>query len=228
MTHRLNPDISYCQLDGRLFFLDIGRDRYFQLSSALERRFLEVVKAPPTQDFDIGALSKHGLFSSSAAPPIDVAAPFVDSPEASAIEVSSDIDCHASCGMVWGVWSAVATMYWQLKRRPLKAILRDLTSYREAFAQIPKAADNEGDTRRRIVIAAAAFNRLRPYVPIESRCLIDSLSIVQFLAKRGLPAYLVMGIACDPFSAHAWVQYGNVVLNDTVGNAQAHVPIRVV
>jgi hypothetical protein len=52
--------------------------------------------------------------------------------------------------------------------------------------------------------------------------------MVKFLAKRRLYSNLVMGVACDPFSAHAWVQYGALVLNDSVGNAQAYVPIRVI
>jgi len=52
--------------------------------------------------------------------------------------------------------------------------------------------------------------------------------MVRFLAKSGLHARLVIGVACDPFSAHAWVQHGPLVLNETVGTALAYVPIRII
>jgi len=108
----------------------------------------------------------------------------------------------------------------------LKAIFQALNDYRDN--RTSSLADDPAELRQRLSEAATAFNRVRPYVPIETCCLIDSLSMVRFLAKRGLHAHLVMGIACDPFSAHAWVQHGPLVLNETVGTAQAHVPIRVI
>jgi hypothetical protein len=58
--------------------------------------------------------------------------------------------------------------------------------------------------------------------------LLDSLAMVMFLAKRGLHASIVIGVTSAPFSAHCWVQTGDLVLNDTVGNARAFTPIRVI
>jgi hypothetical protein len=114
-------------------------------------------------------------------------------------------------------------MRWQLKVQHLKPTLRALSEYRNSRTS-PLVCNQE----QRLSEAATAFNRVRPYVPIEMRCLVDSLSLVKFLAKRGLHAHLVMGVACDPFSAHAWVQHGSLVLNETVGTAQAHIPIRII
>ena len=59
-------------------------------------------------------------------------------------------------------------------------------------------------------------------------CLLDSIALVRFLARRGLYAQLVFGVTDDPFSAHCWVQAGDLVLNDTVGDVSAHTPIRVI
>lgn len=227
MIWHLNQDISYCQLDGRLFFLDVQQDRYFQLSNSLEQSFLRFLESPSAVDADVKALSKRGLLSSSAGPSHRETATKLNPPTRSLPE-TADLECRTSPGMISGVFVAVAMMHWQLKRRRLKSVLEGLTKYRFACANVTSSVDSEADIQQRTVEAATVFNRVRPYVPIETCCLVDSLSMIRFLAKLGLAAHLVMGVACDPFSAHAWVQYDHLVLNDTVGNAQAYVPIRVI
>jgi len=52
--------------------------------------------------------------------------------------------------------------------------------------------------------------------------------LVRFLARRRLSASIVFAVTTNPFNAHCWVQSGDLVLNDTVGNAILHTPIRVV
>lgn len=227
MIWHLNQDISYCQLDGRLFFLDIEQDRYFQLPPLLEQSFLHFMESPCAADVNVNALLKHGLLSSLAGPSHSGPAAELDTPRQSLLE-TSDSECRASSGMISGVFVAVAMMHWQLKRQRLKSILDGLDEYRFAHTKAASVARNEASIRQRTVEAATVFNHVRPYVPIETCCLVDSLSMVRFLANLGLAAPLVMGVACDPFSAHAWAQYGHLVLNDTVGNAQAYVPIRVI
>jgi hypothetical protein len=227
MIWHLNQDISYCQLDGRLFFLDIKRDRYFQLSRLLEQSFLHFLESPSAVDIDVKALLKHGLLSSLEGPSRSEPATELDLPKQSLLE-TFDSEPRPSPGMISGVFIAVAMMRWQLKRRQLKSVLDGLDEYRSGCAKATSATHHEAGLRQRTVEAATVFNHVRPYVPIETCCLVDSLSMVRFLANFGLAAHLVMGVACDPFSAHAWAQYGHLVLNDTVGNAQAYVPIRVI
>jgi Transglutaminase-like superfamily len=44
-------------------------------------------------------------------------------------------------------------------------------------------------------------------VPGDTRCLARSLVLTRLLARRGIPAKLVIGIRADPeFLAHAWVE----------------------
>jgi hypothetical protein len=52
-------------------------------------------------------------------------------------------------------------------------------------------------------------------VPGDTRCLRRSLVLIQLLAKRGIPARLVIAARTDPdFLAHAWVEYdGEPVLS---------------
>jgi len=221
MVQHLNADISFCKLDGRLFFLDIQNDRYFQLSRTLEHSFLRYLEAPESASIDVSGLLKHNLFLQTTAGPIaDIAYP------GRSILETPNPDRHVPFDAVRDVFLMVAMMHWQLKIRRLKSILQSLNDYRHIKA--PPFVEDEAKFQERMTEAATAFNRVRPFVPVETCCLIDSLSMVRFLAKRGLHAHLVMGVACDPFSAHSWVQYGPLVLNETVGTAQAYVPIRVI
>jgi hypothetical protein len=225
MTWHLNEDISYCRLDGRLFFLDIHRDLYFQLPKELERNFLDYLEAPDTTDVD--ELVRHNLLllSQSTTNAHGNTASAIEPPSQSVPE-TRDTDGSISAGVIRDVFIIVANTRRQLKKQRLKPILQALSEYRRT--RISLAAIDETGVQRRVAEAANAFNRVRPYVPIETSCLIDSLSMVRFLAKRGLHSNLVLGVACDPFSAHAWVQHGALVLNDSVGNALAYVPIRVI
>lgn len=58
-----------------------------------------------------------------------------------------------------------------------------------------------------------------------NHCLLDSLILSAFLTKCGLPCTFVIGIATKPFVAHAWVQCGDAVLNDTTEYIQTFDPI---
>jgi len=225
MIRHLNSDISFCELDGRLLFLDIQSDRYFQLSRGLERSLLSYLEAPDDAGVDISGLVKHNLIPPTTTTEYDGAATDIALPSESAVEMPCP-DRRVPIGAVRDVFLMVAMMRWQLKVRRLKSILQALSDYRNSRTSPP--VRNQAELRQYLSEASSAFNRARPYVPIEMSCLIDSLSMVRFLAKRGLHAHLVMGVACDPFSAHAWVQHGPLVLNETVGTAQAHVPIRVI
>lgn len=48
------------------------------------------------------------------------------------------------------------------------------------------------------------------------------------LSRRRTTASLVIGVKVSPFGAHAWVQDGEVVLNDFVDVARIYTPILVV
>lgn len=225
MIRYLNSDVSFCELDGRLFFLDVQNDQYFQLSRPLEHSLLSHLEAPDDMGVDISRLIKHNLIPSATAARYGEAATGLALPSESAVEMPCP-DKRVTFDVALEVFLMVAMMRGQLKVRRLKSILQALSDYRSSRTS-PLISD-QAKLRQHLSEAAIAFNRARPYVPIEMSCLIDSLSMVRFLAKRGLHAHLVMGVACDPFSAHAWVQHGSLVLNETVGTAQAHVPIRVI
>lgn len=57
------------------------------------------------------------------------------------------------------------------------------------------------------------------------RCLLDSLTLIEFLAHEGLYPHLVIGVQVRPFAAHSWVQEGPFVFNGTPEYAGAYLPI---
>lgn len=60
-----------------------------------------------------------------------------------------------------------------------------------------------------------AYDSMRPLVlSRRDRCLHDSLTLNLVLRSRGVPACWVIGVRVRPFAAHAWVQFGDLVLDD--------------
>src|SRR3546814_14050631 len=65
---------------------------------------------------------------------------------------------------------------------------------------------------------AAAFLRSQRLVSAADQCLVRGIAMKRMLAQRGCDARLVFGVTM-PFSAHCWVQAGDVVLTDKIGRA---------
>lgn len=221
---RLRDDLSYCRIDGRLIFLDIRHDRYFRLADCLEsalETFLAGGVAPEGQVrklLDQGILVERQGASSNASPPC------ASTPTRSATEEDSGIRRSSFIAML-DTLAIVCSTQLQLKVRGLKNVLVGLEPLRSARASRSSTSCN---SEARVLNLAAAFRHARMYVPVDTCCLLDSIAMARFLAKRGVRTDLVFGVTADPFSAHCWVQYGTIVLNDALGHALAHTPIRVI
>jgi hypothetical protein len=101
-------------------------------------------------------------------------------------------------------------------RHDLASLLRWLRHTRRSFRQ-------EDDSRRaaKTAEAMAAFLRIRVWFYTAHRsCLLDSLVLAGFLLRQGIPCALIVGVSTKPFLAHAWVQLGELVLNDTAEHVQ--------
>ena len=59
------------------------------------------------------------------------------------------------------------------------------------------------------------------------RCLPRSFALTHALREAGNEVALVIGVALHPFAAHAWVQDGDRVLNDTLDHVALFKPILV-
>lgn len=108
-----------------------------------------------------------------------------------------------------------------LRRRHLLSLLRRIEAAKAGPRHRSAAEVKEGTWT-----LVRNFDRLRVWCySAEGACLRDSLVLAEFLLRCGAVPTLVIGVRSRPFAAHAWVQDGDVVLNDTLENVQRYTPI---
>ncbi|WP_126967285.1 lasso peptide biosynthesis B2 protein [Xanthomonas arboricola] len=221
--YTLRDDLAFCRIGERLVFLDVGNDRYFRLPQALEHSLLAYLAHDPVSDLEINDLVGRGLLvdrvQATAGPQLPVI------PVArSAMEMPVPTR-RPQLFEKLEVLALVLSTRLALKRNPLGRVLGSLSAGAQRRGTQQRSA---AGVEQLLTDAASVFRHSRVWVPVEMRCLLDSVALARFLRRRQLDAQLVFGVALDPFSAHCWVQTGDLVLNDTVGNVHAHTPIRVV
>ena len=106
-----------------------------------------------------------------------------------------------------------------LRSAPIASVM---TTLRSQGAPSPRASETASCEStlveaRRLGRATARTLRL---VPGDTRCLVRSLVLTRLLARRGIPAKLVIGARAAPhFLAHAWVEHeGDPVLSPGDGS----------
>jgi len=226
MRYQLREDLSCCDVDGTMIFLDVAQDRYFKLPHPLEeamRRFRAREDVDPKLLEDLAAKS---ILVDVTGPAPQSASASNQLPSCSAVERPVDAR-WPSPSTVFEVMAIVWSVRRRLHTRTLKTNLDEARAYRDRKAGLPRATTNSA-FEESLLLAAWHFANSRRYVPIEPVCLLDSLSLLHFLSRRGLPANIVFGVAAEPFAAHCWVQAGDMVLNETLSDACAHTPIRTV
>jgi hypothetical protein len=101
-----------------------------------------------------------------------------------------------------------------LRRAPIAAVVAGLrTEYCSPSSPTPQSLD---EARR----LGWTVSRTLAFVPGDTRCLVQSLVLTHLLARRGIPAKLVIGARSGPeFLAHAWVEHsGEPVLTPGDGS----------
>lgn len=222
MRYSLRPNLSYCMIDGQAIFLDIDDDRYFRLDGSLEDAFLAYANADGDHAACVGALIDRAILVPGST--TDRHPDRLSPPSRSSLELPAS-SSPAGIASILQVFTIVWRMRRRLAARALKDVLDELVLHRER-RRLPVASSDSHEART--LDAAGLFMRSRLYVPVKTCCLLDSLALTRYLAGRGVSANIVFGVTRDPFSAHCWVQSRDLVLNDTVGNATAHTPIRVI
>jgi hypothetical protein len=81
-------------------------------------------------------------------------------------------------------------------------------------------------TGSRISELVRVFRFLRPlFYTAKDRCLLDSLALVDFLARFDAYPTWVIAVRTRPFAAHSWVLSGTLLLNERLETAEEFVPI---
>ena len=73
----------------------------------------------------------------------------------------------------------------------------------------------------------ASVRNARPWLPGEGECLQRSFELRRLLSARGIEASWYFGVRTWPFSAHCWLQIGDLVLGDRLERVRFYTPIMV-
>ena len=225
MHYQLKEDLSCCDVQSNLIFLDVAKDRYFRLKRPLEqamRRFLARDDVDPAL---LDELAAKGILIECVDSVAHQTTLEIRHPSRSAIEQATTADLRLTAATVLEVLAIVCWTQHRLKTRTLKANLDEACAYR-ARKSHPSMIASPSPHEENLLRAVWQFARSRRYVPIAPVCLLDSLSLLRFLSRRGLAAEIVFGVTSEPFAAHCWVQAGDMALNETLSDANAHTPIR--
>lgn len=218
MVWTLSQSVSFCDVHGRLVFLDSAADLYLSLpepAEAIFRRLMagETIFGAPS-DIPPGLVSAGLLVEGAQGQPLapcksaDLRASLLDQPPA-------PDNRH-----VPGLAIALARTALALRLIGLDRTLRKLSHHAPALST-QDAHANAGPV-------VAAFERLGMLATPHEQCLVRSIALGRYLRRRGLAVDIVLGTRLRPFSAHAWVQLGDTVLNDQLDTVRNFTPIRVV
>jgi hypothetical protein len=217
---RLTDGVHVCKTAGTFVILDLTKDRYLALAPP-EAEALRAVFASPASHadapdplrplFDRGVLTR----SPSHGRPLEVLAR--PRPALSLLDGLDPAAGRPTVRRLWGVLTAVGAARRRLRRRPIGETVEQVRARRPvAKGEVDRAALSE---------ETAAFHRLRPLHPADRRCLLDSLALLTYLARRGLHPRWTFGVRLDPWKAHCWVEHDGMVLNDTLEEVAQFTPI---
>lgn len=213
MLWRVLPHATACVASDKLFLLDIRQDRYFRVPAAatgemlawLDRNYAGVVPKAVTD-----TLLRARILRRGDPEPTNVLRERVTIPA----NLAQPDAQGAAAGHPIRVAMSVAGMRLSLRAFSLNHILTGIQT--------------RGPLPRRGLGALAeahAFERARRMVPIARNCLLDSLALERWLARRGMGSQLVFGIAPEPFAAHCWLQTPEAILNDSFDHVSGFTPI---
>ncbi|MGE6694743.1 lasso peptide biosynthesis B2 protein [Sphingobium limneticum] len=214
----LKPRVGYCDIDDRLVFLDVDRDRYLMIAPELEMAVRDLVTGRVVDAKGLKALAATGLFMSSHAAE-ESSHPFSGIRATRAMsciaEGSSDklaFGAHYVAAFLCLAFFHLVARYWPLWMRIFLATSLARSGEK---ALLPS----------KIPALLAAFHSATLVFPRKDRCLPDALALHAYLALCKLRTTLVFGVQLGPFQAHCWVQHEDVVLGQDIETVRAFLPV---
>jgi hypothetical protein len=232
--YALGQHVFLCVCGRDLVLLDLARDLYLAIEApgtvGLDTRVRgwPVVSradahaaAPNPCESILAGLLQRGLLTRDAAggkdaAPLELIAPseeitadmFGERPRIRATEAAAFI-------------AACVTGHLLRKRRSIEHIVERTKRRRDRVALVANGLDL--DTARRLM---AVFGSMRSmFLSTRELCLLESIVLLELLARYRLFPRWVFGVRTRPFAAHCWLQQGHVVLNDTIERVSRYTPI---
>ena len=240
-SYFLSPHVHVCVAGKQVVLLDLERDKYLSMASASPiGRWVRGWPTPPADstvtnedpaspsesDPESRLLAKmieQGLLVKDASIGKEASPVVAEQPEYAMVEHDLNSRPSTTIEHLWRVCTAYTSAKWALRRRPIKEVVQAARLRKE---QAQAKGNLDADTVRPLV---TAFVYLRPlFFTSKEACLLDSLTLVNFLAGYSVFPQWVFGVKTDPFYAHCWVQQGGFVFNDTPDHIRGFSPILVV
>jgi hypothetical protein len=236
----LAPHVYPCVSGQHVVLMDLERDKYVAVAPA--DRLADWVCGWPVgsmhapdsaRDGDAGSralvsqMLAHGMLVSD--PHVGKPAAPVSATRAARSLVEFDLDARFRTGaaLLWRFGRSYLQAQLSLKLRPIQAIVETVRERKTRMLRVSRDPQPADPVRLRELVCA--FTRLRPlFYTLRSACLLDSLTMVRFLAAEGIHPDWVFGVKTEPFDAHCWVQQGEIVLNDAPDRVRQYSPILVV
>ena len=242
-SHAMTPyhfpaHVHYAVLQDAVIFMDLKSDRYSLLTDekarlftalfvpaprALERALFIDRSAPGRSTRAASSLVTELLDCKLLAPGTD-AAPVTrpNLPPPGDDFLADDTDStHIRLRDIGRFLTACLFAAWRLRSTTIEATVRAVERRRRA--DTPEHPPDRSALRHLV----ALFRRLRPLFPKDALCLFDSLALLEFLARYGCFPHWVFAVTLNPWSAHCWVQYADVALNEDAERARHYTVILV-
>lgn len=217
-----SPSVHWCVVRDFCVILDVAHNRYLSVPARTMERLLPHIResdsdfttSSPAHPTEVVSLSQELVASeiltttyhpSAIAPDPEVPTPHRFLPQFPPTHMPPNTLLLAAPFL-----RACALSDYLLHHTSLSKIVARIASRRDRLMRMPVQSSDE-----RITLLASAFLALRPFYPRRYWCMFDSLALLEFLSQWRIVAHWVFGVSTDPFSAHCWVQYRDLVLCDT-------------
>lgn len=207
----------------RVIFLDLDRDRFFGLSSAVQASFFRLRDQRGRLDQadipELRSLIERGCLVATEQPDGLAGDPGIDCPVAG-LSTEPITTWSLRMSITAAAWEIYVGAY--LRFAPTSRLLDRLRG--TGRTDIAVSERNARDIERTV----AAFERVDYFLGSTNRCLVRSVAMAMMLRSLQISSQLVIGVRTEPFAAHCWIQRGHIALNDCVDHVRNFTPILVV
>jgi hypothetical protein len=227
LAHYFLPQhVHACFAAKRTIFLDMKRGTYFGLDPEKTELLHHALDESSVADQAAPAIAAEliglGLLTTSRSASKLFLPPATNAPETALLPLIDDPP-KISAARVARFFATCSAVALRLKLRPLERSLAHLAQHKSRSATRFIADETSLDKTRDLTRTSL---HLRPFAyAARDRCLLDSLTLAEFLASYGIRATCIFGVRANPFEAHCWLQIGSHVVNETPEMAQRYAPI---
>jgi len=239
-SYFLSQHVHVCIAGNQVVLLDLERDKYLALArtqslaawvrgwpapagravSAAE--LVGSLEGENPENRLLARMISEGLVVTDPAQGKEASPVVMQQANATLVEFEMSVRPRVALGHLGNLAAAFAAAKWSLKYRHIKEVVR------AAGARKGRVPSIEANIRT-IRPLVAAFIYLRPlFYTVHNACLLDSLTLLHFLARYRVFPTWVFGVQTEPFYPHCWVQQGDIVFNDTPDRIRGYSPILVI